>query len=365
MSRTPKRLLYAASILLGVILLALLCRWIDVPLALRQLERIGITGCVIFLANILLSLGGPLVGWHLLMRSVGIPVRFRTTVSSFLLGRACNLISPMSYFGGESVRTFHIAALSGAPKRHVLATIVVSEFQLLSALTLFTLVGLGIAAAGSRLEGAHLVWAVAGGVGVALFLVVLLGLSLGDVRLSVRILDLLIRIRIFPRRLAAIRESAIEMEQMIRTMFVDRRGVFFLSQLAALLSPVVQLFRPTLFFALLGRQGPAADFPTLPELSVFFVLSQLLFMMPSTPGGIGVYEGGVIGIFRLMGWEVADGAAYGVLLRLDDLVYVLFGFASAARFGMSRWLGRDDPPRDPMNLERSTETVSQDVPLNG
>jgi uncharacterized protein (TIRG00374 family) len=364
MRRTPRRLLYAASILVGVILLGLICRTIDVPLALRQLGRVGLAGSAAFLANILLSLAGPLVGWHLLMRSVGIPVRFRTSVSSFLMGRACNLISPMSYFGGESVRTFHIAALSGSPKRHVLATIVVSEFQLLAALTLFTLIGLVIAAAGQTLEGARLAWAAAGGVGIALFLVVLLGLSLGDVRLSVRILDLLIRCRIFPRRLAAVRESATQMEQMIRTMFVDRRRVFFLSQLAALLSPVIQFFRPTLFFALLARGGAPAYVPTFSELSVFFVLSQLLFMMPSTPGGIGVYEGGVIGLFRLLGWEAADGAAYGVLLRLDDVVYVLFSVASAARFGMSRWTGRDDAGGDPPALERNMEPVSQDVPLN-
>jgi uncharacterized protein (TIRG00374 family) len=280
------------------------------------------------------------------------------------MGRACNLISPMSYFGGESVRTYHISALSGAPKRQVLATIVVSEFQLLSGLTLFMLIGLSVAAAGSMLEGARLWWATAGGIGMALFLLVVLGLSLGKVRLSVRILDLLIRCRVFPRSLASVRESALEMEQMIREIFVDRRGVFFLSQVAALLSPILQLFRPTLFFALLGRLGPGAAAPTLSELAVFFVLSQLLFMLPSTPGGIGVYEGGVIGIFRLLGWEAADGAAYGILLRLDDVIYILFGAAITARFGMSRWLGSDDPGKKAGNLDKDMEAVSPDVPMS-
>jgi uncharacterized protein (TIRG00374 family) len=364
MKRTPKRLFLAASGLLALILLGFICRSIDLPLAARHLGRIGIVGCAIFLANILLSLGGPLLGWHLLMRSVGIPVRFGTSVASFLMGRACNLISPMSYFGGESVRTVHIAAVSGSPKRQVLATIVVSEFQMLAGLTLFTLLGLGIAAGGSRLEGIRLAWAMTGGIGIALFLMVLLGLSLGEARPTVRILDLLIRCRIFPRSLAAVRESAIGMEQMIRSMFVERRSVFLLSQLASLLSPVLQFFRPTLFFALLGRQGPGADFPTLSELSVFFALSQLLFMLPSTPGGLGVYEGGVIGLFGLLGWEPADGAAYGLLLRLDDVVYVLFSFGFVARFGMSRWFGDGDAGGNPKDPGLRVEKVSEDVPVN-
>lgn len=344
MKPLARKLLFLGSSLVGVVLLGVICAIVDLPAALRELVRIGVVGCAVFLVNIAISLGGPMLGWHLLMRSAGIPVRFRTTLASFLMGRAFNLISPMAYFGGESVRTFHIAAVTGSPKRQALSTIVVSELQLLAALTLFTLGGLGVAAAGGTLSGARLAWAAAGAAGLAVFLAVLGGLTLGDVRLSVRILDLLIRCGIFPRKLASVRQSAVETEQMIRSLMVDRRRAFFLSQMACLLSPVAQFFRPTLFFALLARAGGAPALPTLSELAVFFVLSQLIFMMPSTPGGIGVYEGGVIGVFRLLGWDAADGAAYGVLLRLDDLFYVLFGWTLIARFGMSRWLSQ--PPEE-------------------
>lgn len=364
MSRASKRLLYLGSSLVGVALLAVLCAVVDLSAARRELGRVGLLGCAVFLVNIAISLAGPLLGWHFLLRSVGIAAKFRTTLASFMMGRAFNLISPMAYFGGESVRTFHVSAVTGAPKRQVLATIVVSELQLLAALTLFTLLGLGVAAGGGALEGAPLAWAAAGGVGLAVFLAVLCGLSLGDVRLSVRLLDLLIRLRIFPRRLSAIRQSAIDMEGTVRSMMVDRRRAFFLSQLACLLSPVAQLFRPTLYFALLVRAGSIASLPTLSELAVFFVLSQLIFMMPSTPGGIGVYEGGVIGVFRLLGWDAADGAAYGLLLRLDDLFYILFGWTLIARFGMSRWLASEEAePESDRKLPAPQVPVAGGAPL--
>src|SRR5205807_1935639 len=159
------------------------------------------------------------------------------------------------------IRTLHVSAVTGAPRRHVLASIVVSEFQMLAGLTLLMLIGLGIAASGSALSGVRLAWAAAGGVGLALFLAVLLGLSLGDFRLSVRILDLLIRCRIFPKRLVALRASAREMEEMVRTLFLGRR-VFFWSQFLSLLAPLCHFVRPTLFFWLLAGGGPG-----LPSLS--------------------------------------------------------------------------------------------------
>jgi len=51
-------------------------------------------------------------------------------------------------------------------------------------------------------------------------------------------------------------------------------------------------------------------------------------MLPTTPGGVGVYEAGVVGVFQLLGWEPALGAAYGVLLRLDDVLFVAAAMAA-------------------------------------
>src|SRR5262249_39029049 len=152
--------------------------------------RVGLAGVAAFAVDIALTLAGPMVAWHLLMRAVGIPVAPRTTVASSLMGFACNLISPMSYFGGESIRTFHIASITGAPKRRVVATIVVSELQVLAALTASMLAALVVAAAGASLTGARLGLAIAGGIGLAVLVGILVALLVGHARPSVRILDL-------------------------------------------------------------------------------------------------------------------------------------------------------------------------------
>jgi uncharacterized membrane protein YbhN (UPF0104 family) len=107
---------------------------------------------------------------------------------------------------------------------------------------------------------------------------------------------------------------------------------------------VAQFLRPTLFFWLLSRTGAVVPVPTFAQLTLFFVLSQLIFMLPTTPGGIGVYEAGVIGLFRFIGWDVADGAAYGILLRLDDVLYVAAALGAAGALGLG-WM-RPPPPVD-------------------
>jgi uncharacterized protein (TIRG00374 family) len=332
-----KKLLSLSLLLLGLGVLGLTARSVDLAQTGRELGRVGWWGCALFLLNIALTIGGPFLGWHLLMRSLGIPVRLGTTLLSGLVGRAANLLSPMSYFGGEGVRTFHIAAVTGVPRRRVLATVAVSEFQVMAGLTVFTLLGLGIAAAGKSLAGPRLAWALVGGGALAIGLLAFLGLALGDLKPCLRILDFLVRRGIFPKRLGALRSATLELETLIRSLFVERKFTFFLAQALSLSSPIAQFFRPTLYFWLLGRTGQSAPHPSFSELTVFFVLSQLVFMLPTTPGGIGVYEAGVVGLFRFLGWDVADGAAYGLLLRLDDVVYISAALGAMSAFTLG-WI---------------------------
>jgi len=332
-----RRVLFLGSALVGLAILAALAFWVDLGETGRQLSRVGLAGVAAFFLNIALTLVGPMLSWHLLMRSVGIPVSPGTTLASSLMGFACNLISPMSYFGGEGVRTYHISSVTKAPKRLVLATIVVSELQVLTALAVFLLGALGVAAIGASLTGMKLVLAAAGGLGLSVLVVALVALLIGNARPSVRILDVLIACRLFPATLRGLRESALATEGSIREILLHRRAIVLLGQVAALTGPIAHFLRPLLYFWLLGKRG--AELPGLAALSGFFVFSQLVYMLPTTPAGLGVYEGGVIGLFRMFSWNPSDGAAYGILLRLDDVIYVLVGFTLVARFGLAQWMG--------------------------
>jgi uncharacterized membrane protein YbhN (UPF0104 family) len=66
-------------------------------------------------------------------------------------------------------------------------------------------------------------------------------------------------------------------------------------------------------------------------------------MIPVTPAGLGFYEGGIIGIFQLHGWGISNGAAYAILIRLDDVLFSVLGIVFLMRFGLMHFLKEEEP----------------------
>ena len=48
------------------------------------------------------------------------------------------------------------------------------------------------------------------------------------------------------------------------------------------------------------------------------------------PGSIGVFEGGLVGIFALLGLESSTGLAFGVARRFREGVWILIGYICLA-----------------------------------
>jgi cysteinyl-tRNA synthetase len=337
-------------------ILGYLLTHIDLVRTAAQLRRVGISGTALFLGTHALALAGPLVAWHLQMRSDGIAVRFRTTLASFFMGRALNLISPMMYFGGESARTFHIASVCGVSRKRVLATIVVNELQVFSALTVVLLGALGVSLAAASLGAGTLRWAGAASLALALSLGLLFWVGATRPGISTRILGRLAGWGIFPRLLSRLQTPAAETEALIRGHYASHRASFIVGQALCLLSPLAQFVGPLVFYGVLRAAGEAVDLPSFSRLSAFFLLSQILIMVPTTPGGIGVFEAGLVGIFTLLSWPASDGAAYDVLFRLDDVLCALLGSAFLLRFGWGYGReAKENPPEGAPALAASPE----------
>jgi uncharacterized protein (TIRG00374 family) len=334
-----KPLLILVLFLVGVAILVVLFHVIDFREALEKVAQIGYLGSFFFILNIGVTFLAPGVAWHLLMREEGIPVTLRQSCTSALMGHAFNLITPMMYLGGEPIRTFHVAGVCRVSKRRVLATIIVNKVQELAGLALFLIGGTAVIVVTYGISGPEIVAAAAVGFILLAFLAAVLSLFVGNFKPTVKILDFLIRRKFFPEKLAKTRHKVEEMETLVHEAFVKRWRVFLLSQFLTLLSPLAQFLRPTLFFAMLRWSGAAVDLPSLPDLALLFVLSQVLFILPSTPGGLGVYEGGLVAIFtHVMHWAESDGAAYAILIRTADLLYIAFGVWLVIHYGMTSML---------------------------
>lgn len=330
---TRNRLFFLATLALALAILAVIARQIDVGAAAAQLHRVGITGAGVMLLDMAVAMAGPLLGWHLLMRADGIDVRLGATLTAGLMGRAVNLVSPLMYFGGEGVRTFRVASLTGAPRSRILATVAASEFQMLVGLTASMALALVGILMGRRAAGLPLGWMLTGFAGLALLVGALFLVILLDLRVAARLLDALVRRGIFVGPLTSARRAIDAFEQAVHGLMVRRTARFALAQAVTLLAPLAELLQPAIFIWALHE--PGTPLPSLLQLASLFVLIQLLFMLPTTPAGLGVYEGGLIGILTLHGWPVADAAAYAVLVRLDDVCFSLAGALLLARSGFS------------------------------
>jgi uncharacterized membrane protein YbhN (UPF0104 family) len=139
-----------------------------------------------------------------------------------------------------------------------------------------------------------------------------------------------------------VRNAAADMEETVRGLLVRHKTSFLAAQLLVFLSPLASFIQPAIFFWFLRSAGGSGPQPGMAQLASFFVLVELLFMLPTTPAGLGVYEGGIIGIFHLHGWSIPDGAAYAILMRLDDVLFSVAGALLLARFGLRESKGTDN-----------------------
>jgi uncharacterized membrane protein YbhN (UPF0104 family) len=90
--------------------------------------------------------------------------------------------------------------------------------------------------------------------------------------------------------------------------------------------------RPQVFFYFADQQ-----LFSFAQLAIIFaliaVVSSVLWI---TPGGIGVFEGGMVGIFALLGISQGSAVAYGLALKMVELPLVGLGLLHLVGFGLLR-----------------------------
>jgi Lysylphosphatidylglycerol synthase TM region len=258
-----KRLLLVANFVIAITILVVLVTRIDLTATVHQLARVGFAGAAAVLLDMTLALLGPILAWHILMRSEGIHPRLPATLVSGLMGHAVNLIGPMMYFGGEGVRTLHIARVTGTPRRRALATVVAGEFQQLNALSATIIASLVVVVGGRNTSPEMPIsWMIAGAASLATIVALILSVVLLDLRLLAKAIGLLMRCGFFPGRLAFLREAVADTEEVVRSLLVRHKLSFLASQLVIFLSPLAQFILPAIFSWFLRAAGENVQQPS-------------------------------------------------------------------------------------------------------
>ncbi|HLY73356.1 MAG TPA: lysylphosphatidylglycerol synthase transmembrane domain-containing protein [Planctomycetota bacterium] len=284
----------------------------------------GVTSFIFLCAGTMLYPG---LGWWILMRSENMKVSLWTTLKANFMGFPVNFIAPSMYLGAEPLKIFYVARVSAEPKRKILATIVVGKFQEMGALLFTMVVAAGIAVwkidfprqQEIMVLGALLLL-------VSLFLLAVYGF-VSNRQPTVTLINALARFgpkrphSRWRRRLARLRTRAEEMEHLIHIAFTKRWKTFVIAQTVTTFSALSVLVRPWVYFYF--AHGEWMPFE---KLSAIYIVTNLINMLPHTPGALGVMEGGMLGLFRILGLgNNSDAAAYQVVGRVSDVVLILLG----------------------------------------
>jgi uncharacterized protein (TIRG00374 family) len=100
---------------------------------------------------------------------------------------------------------------------------------------------------------------------------------------------------------------------------------------ANFLSIIFAGIKPVVFYFLKGE-----NIFSLTEIAAIFTLTQISLVLPLTPGALGIYEVGQIGIFALVGVDPVDAATYLVIVRFVEFLIIGLGVYMAIHFGLVR-----------------------------
>jgi uncharacterized protein (TIRG00374 family) len=323
--------------LVGLLLLAALVYISDPLLVWAELYAVGAWGLLVVLANVLCSLLAAMTSWYVLLRSAGILVPRASSAGAYICGYAVNYVTPVMYLGGEPVRVYLVARRTGVPMARVAATVVVE--RLLASLSVLAFVSIGIffVLGSPGISPADKRWMEIGlGIAVAFVLAVLFSF-VRDYRWLSRLITWLAKH--FSGRGRTLRAAArvAETEREVYVAFAQRLPHTLLALLLQLASVFFSYLRPQVFLHF--TQSPLCTFP---QLSFYFTLNFFLTMfLWITPGGVGIAEGGRMGIFSLIGMMPSQALAFSVLFRGAELIIVVVGLYLLAHQGVLRVIGQE------------------------
>src|SRR5262249_44937063 len=82
------------------------------------------------------------------------------------------------------------------------------------------------------------------------------------------------------------------------------------------------------------------------EMALLLAFSLVVVAMPFFPGALGIYEGGMVAFFELLGRPAAEGIAYAMVVHGVELVVAAVGLVFLAHLGVGLATMRAMPPTD-------------------
>jgi len=321
------------SVVAGLGILGTILAIVGPKKVINQIATLGWDGFGFLIVSILGMFLFWTLAWLVIMRGfeveAPIPLCFWARIGSF----AVSYLTPSMHFGGEPVRALVIERESESSYSRIFATIVAERISMMTALVTVIVLG-ALFGLFSQLPTNTLLYLVLISL---LFVFLLTSLILNFYKklfLFTRFLAWLKKLLPWPEVLGKVEGIVKHLEQEINMAFGQHIKHTFIALLLDLIATIFMLLRPQIYFYF--TQGRIFS---LIELTMLFALiSVLSSMFWITPGGIGIAEGGLIGIFALFGISGSEAVAYSFSVKVIEFFFVGVGLALLARYGIMNLL---------------------------
>ncbi len=333
--RLRKGLSFALSGVVGFGILSGVLYFVGWRGVVEQMRALDWDGMVAVAASVALGVSSAGFSWWIILRSYGIRLRLTTVGGSWIASYAVTYLTPSMYFGGEPIRAILVTDRARAPTTRVVATIVVERVLGGISLIVFVLLGTVCALASSEVPPAQKRVVLAG----AAFVALSIGLGLLNFAGNHKWVSRGTRwlARPLPRWQERFEKAAAkisETEDEIHHAFAHHRRAIFLAFLFQMLACFCAYMRPQVFFHF--SAGRTFDFS---QLSLLFTLNIFLGMfLWVTPGGVGMSEAALIGIYRLVRVGNEGAVAFSLSYKCVELAIVAIGVSYMLNRGVGRIL---------------------------
>lgn len=283
----------------------------------------------------LVFLAAQAAAWSALNRGVGHRIPFVTLLKAVCVGLAGNELTPL-HIGGEPVKVVYVGRLTQLSYREIAGTVLLCKYLEALSFVVFLSLGAGVGIVGFRDVLFHrdnvalAVWILAAVV-LILGLCIVLWISLANRWTPLTgLLTLVLRLRVFRRFVARVRNRTRKMEEQCSRVFREEGAAVIPAFLCHMLAHAALLLKPAAFFYFGWRIGLTA-----PQLALLYIVYQLLLVIQVTPSSVGTLDAGVLGVVALAQIQLLPEqcAAFLLCLRLWDAVIIPAGVVFATRTG--------------------------------
>lgn len=335
MTKFKKSLKFILSGILGLLILGGILHYVGLGRILGEIAMLGPWGFLLFFLNAGLIFLLWTAGWYALLRAYGLRRSWGEALRAMLSGYAINFLTPTLNLGGEPVKAYLASDGFSSSGTEVVVTIVVERFINASSILLLAL-GSGIYVSFTPLISPPLRWGLLSGAGGGILFALAIGIGFVKRATLVSKFAFWLQQRL-PWGKGFLRRAGTEILRVEREMhlaFSQHRRAALTTLLLDLTAAALSYLSPLIFLFFAGHQVLS-----LGELSLVFALGMFLALfLWITPAGLGVAEGGMIGIFELLGISRAAAVAYSFTLKLPALLLAGVGIAYIAQHGLARLL---------------------------